>query len=88
MSAIETTKERLWEAEIHRIANEITLKSPEPDTAKAQSYFERALAVVRALQGRDAGSSPKTSQPATSQTPQPADDPNDYPPLTRERQRG
>jgi predicted ATPase len=34
VAAVEKTKERLWEAEIHRIAGEITLKSPEPDAAK------------------------------------------------------
>jgi hypothetical protein len=41
-------------------------------------------AAVRALQGRDAN---KTSQPPTSQTPNPAENLNDYPPLTRERER-
>jgi len=44
---IETTKERWWEAEVNRIAGEIALLSPEPDAAKAETYFERALAVAR-----------------------------------------
>ena len=52
MSAVETTKERWCEAEIHRMAGEIALKSPEPDAAKAQAYFERALAVARAQQAK------------------------------------
>ena len=52
MTAIETTKERWWEAEVNRIAGEIALKSPEPDTAKAQEYFDRALAVAREQQAK------------------------------------
>ena len=46
MTAVETTKEKWCEAEIHRIAGEIALMSPEPDAAKAEAYFERALAVA------------------------------------------
>jgi predicted ATPase len=52
MTTTETTKERLWEANIHRIAGEIALKSPQPDAAKAEAYFERALAVARAQQAK------------------------------------
>jgi predicted ATPase len=52
MTAIETTKERWCEAEVHRIAGEIALMSPEPDAAKAEAYFERALAVARAQQAK------------------------------------
>jgi predicted ATPase len=44
---IETTKERWGEAETNRITGEIALKSPEPDVAKAEAYFERALEVAR-----------------------------------------
>ena len=47
MTAVETTKERWCEAEVNRIAGEIALKSPQPDAAKAEAYFERALAVAR-----------------------------------------
>jgi hypothetical protein len=36
MTEIERTKERWWEAEVHRTAGEIGLKSPEPDAAKAE----------------------------------------------------
>ena len=49
---IETTKERWWEAEVNRIAGKIALKSPEHDVAKAQEYFERALAVARQQQAK------------------------------------
>ena len=47
MTAVATTKEKWFEAEANRIAGEIALLSPEPDAAKAQDYFERALAVAR-----------------------------------------
>jgi predicted ATPase len=50
--ARETTKERWCEAEVNRVAGEITLKSPQPDIAKAQEYFERALTVARAQQAK------------------------------------
>ena len=52
ITAIEAAKTRWWEAEIHRIAGEIALKSPEPDAAKAEAYFERALAVARQQQAK------------------------------------
>ena len=45
-------KIRWCEAEIHRVAGEITLMSPEPDAAKAEAYFERALAVARKQQAK------------------------------------
>jgi predicted ATPase len=52
ITAVETTKERWYEAEVHRIAGEIALKSPERDATKAEAYFERALAVARAQQAK------------------------------------
>jgi class 3 adenylate cyclase/predicted ATPase len=52
LTAIDTTKERWFEAEINRVAGEIALKSPEPDVAKAQAYFERALSVARRQQAK------------------------------------
>ena len=52
MEAIETTRERSIEAETHRIAGKIALKSPEPDAAKAQTHFERALLVSRQQQAK------------------------------------
>jgi tetratricopeptide (TPR) repeat protein len=44
---VERTEDRLWEAEVHRIAGEIMLQSPQPDAAKAEAHFERALMVAR-----------------------------------------
>jgi predicted ATPase len=48
----ETSKERWSEAEINRVAGEIVLKSPAPDAAKAEAYFERALSVARQQQAK------------------------------------
>jgi class 3 adenylate cyclase/predicted ATPase len=52
MAAVETTEERWCEAEVNRIAGEIALLSPEHDAAKAETYFERALAVARQQQAK------------------------------------
>jgi predicted ATPase len=52
MNLANATKERWCEAEVHRIAGEIALKSPERDEAKAEEYFERALTVARHQQAR------------------------------------
>ena len=45
--AVQTTNESWYEADIHRIAGEIALKSPEPDAAESGSVF-RARARSRA----------------------------------------
>ena len=50
--AVQTTKETWCEAEVDRTAGEIALKSPEPDAAKAEAYFERALAVAQKRQAK------------------------------------
>jgi predicted ATPase len=52
MATIEATKERWYEAEVNRIAGEIALKTPTPLAARAQAYFERALAVARKQQAK------------------------------------
>ena len=52
MTEAETTKQTWCEAEIHRTAGEIALMSPEPDAAKAQAHFERAIAIARAQQAK------------------------------------
>jgi class 3 adenylate cyclase/predicted ATPase len=51
-TAIETSKESWYEAEVNRMAGELALKSPAPDAAKAEAYFERALAVARQQQAK------------------------------------
>jgi predicted ATPase len=52
ITTVETTKESWFEAEINRIAGEIALLLPEPDVAKAEACFERALAVARKQQAK------------------------------------
>jgi class 3 adenylate cyclase/predicted ATPase/tRNA A37 threonylcarbamoyladenosine biosynthesis protein TsaE len=52
MTAVEATKERWYEAEVNRIAGEIAVLSLEPDVAKAEIYFDRALAVARKQQAK------------------------------------
>ena len=47
LTAVEKTKERWHEADVHRAAGEIALAARGPDTTKAQGYFERALVVAR-----------------------------------------
>jgi class 3 adenylate cyclase/predicted ATPase len=49
---VETSGERWCETEVHRTAGEIALMSSEPDAAKAQTHFERALEIARAQQAR------------------------------------
>ena len=52
MTTVETTKERWLEAEVYRTGGEIALLSPNPDAAKAEAYFERALTVARQQQAK------------------------------------
>ena len=51
-TTVETTKETWWEAEVHRTAGEIMLLAPEPDAAKAETYFNQALSVSRAQEAK------------------------------------
>ena len=52
MTLAETTNERWCEAEVYRMAGEIALPSSELDAAKAEGYFQRALAVARQQQAK------------------------------------
>jgi predicted ATPase len=52
ITAVDTTKERWLEAEVYRTGGEIAVKSPEQDSAKAETYFDRALAVARQQQAK------------------------------------
>jgi class 3 adenylate cyclase/predicted ATPase len=52
MTAMSATRERWCEAEVHRVAGEITLRSPERDVAKAESHFRHALTVAQAQQAK------------------------------------
>jgi class 3 adenylate cyclase/predicted ATPase len=50
--AIEATMGRWWQVEVHRTAGEIAWRAPQRDRAKAEAYFDRALAVARQQQAR------------------------------------
>ena len=52
MTAVETTGERWFEAEVNRLAGQIALLSGERDAARAETFFERALAVARQQQAK------------------------------------
>jgi predicted ATPase len=52
LTAVETKKERWCEAEVNRVAGKVALESPQPDAAKAEGYFERALTVARQQQAK------------------------------------
>ena len=52
IGTVERTKERWWDAEVNRIAGEVALQSTEPDAAKAETYFKRALDVARQQQAK------------------------------------
>ena len=52
MTAVERTKETWFEAEVNRVAGEVALMPSEPDTAKAEAYFNRALTVARRQQAK------------------------------------
>ena len=51
-TAMEATGEKWCEAVVYLTAGEIALKLPEPDAAKAEAYFERALTVARQQQAK------------------------------------
>ena len=52
ITMVQSTNERWGEADIDLIAGEIALKSSEPKAAKAQAYFERALAIAHQQRAR------------------------------------
>jgi len=52
ITTMETTKERWYEAEVHRVAGEIARMSPGAGTASAEAYLEQALAIARAQQAK------------------------------------
>jgi predicted ATPase len=52
LNAVETTKERWCEAEIHRVAGRIALQSPKSNLVTAEFRFDRALTIARAQQAK------------------------------------
>jgi predicted ATPase len=47
MTVVQTSKERLFESEVNRMAAEIALRAPEHDVGKAEALFTQGLAVAR-----------------------------------------
>jgi predicted ATPase len=52
LTMAQATGERWIEAEVHRTAGEVALVGPKRDAAKAEAFFERALAVARQQQAK------------------------------------
>jgi class 3 adenylate cyclase/predicted ATPase len=52
LKTIETSKERLFAAEVNRTAGDIALLGPEPDISGAETHFAQALAIARGQQAR------------------------------------
>jgi predicted ATPase len=52
MIAMETTKEKRFEAELNRAAGEIVMLELEPDVSRAEAYFGRSLAIARQQQAK------------------------------------
>jgi len=52
LATIEATDERVWTAEVHRLAGEIALLSPSSDVTEAQAHFEHAISTARQQQAK------------------------------------
>ena len=52
MTAVESTDERWYEAEVNRIAGEVALHLPASETSNSERYFERALTIAREQQAK------------------------------------
>jgi class 3 adenylate cyclase/predicted ATPase len=52
MTAAGKTSDKWFETELNRLAGEIALMSPERDAAKAETHFDRAIAVARQQQAK------------------------------------
>jgi predicted ATPase len=52
LTLIETSEERWWEAELHRLQGVLQLQLPSSDVTQAERCFQQALAVARAQQAK------------------------------------
>jgi predicted ATPase len=52
LTAIRTTNERWFEAEVNRVAGEMSLLLPEADAVQAEAHFDFALAIAREQQAK------------------------------------
>src|SRR6516162_8263668 len=46
-TGMETSKEIVFAAQVHRVAGEIALRAPQPNRIQAHAYFRRALTIAR-----------------------------------------
>ena len=49
---VEQSGERFWLAELHRLDGQIALKRPEPDRARAEACFLKAIEIARSQEAR------------------------------------
>lgn len=52
LTTIKTSKEKLFEPEVNRLAGEIALLSAVPDVREAEAHFARSLAIAREQQAK------------------------------------
>ena len=52
LARADTTGERLYEAELHRLKGEMLLQRVSPDAPQAERCFQQALAIARRRQGK------------------------------------
>jgi predicted ATPase len=52
LTLVDTTDERWWEAELHRLQGEFLLQRTAPDTQQAERCFQHAIEVARHQQGK------------------------------------
>jgi len=52
MTAVKMTKETWCEAEVHRLAGEIALKSPDSEATKTETYYRSALDIAQQQQAK------------------------------------
>ena len=49
---VEQSGERFWLADLHRVEGQIALKRPEPDRARAEACFLKAIEIARSQEAR------------------------------------
>ncbi len=49
---VEQSGERFWLAELHRLDGQLALKRPEPDRARAEACFLKAIDIARSQEAR------------------------------------
>ena len=52
IAVMETTNEKWCDPQVHQLAGEIALMTPDPDNAKVESHFQRAITLAQAQQAK------------------------------------